>query len=90
MSSCKFFILCIYRQLLKEYMVVLVQLAVLDITLWLITWASNISVDPVSRRFANLTYILWTVSCRYVIQLCIQCVHAYPSDDLYLSTSRCS
>ena len=48
---------------MKEYAVVLVKLSLLDVVLWLLTVTSNEYVDPVSRRYANLTYILWTVSC---------------------------
>lgn len=41
---------------------VLVKVTVLDVVLWLLTWSSNVYIEPVSRRFANLIYVLWTVS----------------------------
>ena len=50
---------------MKEYTLVLVELAVLDIFLWLLTLFSNGYVEPVSRRYANMTYILWIVSYQH-------------------------
>ena len=52
----------VFRQMVKEYTRVLVGLVVLDILFWLLTASSNVYVEPVSRRYANMTYILWIVS----------------------------
>lgn len=49
---------------------VLVKVTVLDVVLWLLTWSSNVYVEPVSRRFANLTYVLWTVSLVPQFSIC--------------------
>lgn len=55
---------------------VLVKLTVLDVILWLLTWSSNVYVEPVSRRFANLTYVLWTVSL--TVHVSSYKVHGFP------------
>ena len=55
-------LLYLYRFQLREYVTVWVKLCVLDAVLWLLTVTSKEYVEPVSRRYANLTYILWTVS----------------------------
>ena len=70
-STCSFLL----RSALKEYGVVLVKLVALDAILWLLTWSSSVYVEPVSRRFANLTYILWTVSL--VHTLCDYYYHSH-------------
>ena len=62
MGSSDLLVRSCFRSALKEYTGVLVKLVILDIVLWVLTWSSNVYVEPVSRRFANLTYILWTVS----------------------------
>ena len=62
MGSSNLLVSFLLRSALKDYTMVLVKVTVLDVVLWLLTWSSNVYVEPVSRRFANLTYVLWTVS----------------------------
>lgn len=70
MGSSNLLVLFLLRSGLKDYTMVLVKVTVLDVVLWLLTWSSNVYVEPVSRRFANLTYVLWTVSLVPQFSIC--------------------
>lgn len=70
MGSSNLLVLFLLRSALKDYTMVLVKVTVLDVVLWLLTWSSNVYVEPVSRRFANLTYVLWTVSLVPQFSIC--------------------
>ena len=62
MGSSNLLVSFLLRSDIKDYTMVLVKVTVLDVVLWLLTWSSNVYIEPVSRRFANLIYVLWTVS----------------------------
>lgn len=57
-------ILCfiLVRHSLKGLVPVLLQVTVLDAMFWLLTLCSDAYIEPISRRFVNLSYILWMVS----------------------------
>ena len=58
--ECVYFVLV--RASLKELVPLLLHVVVLDAVLWVLTSCSDAYVEPISRRFANLSYILWMVS----------------------------
>ncbi len=49
---------------MREVIPLLLQLVAIDTVLWLLTYWSDVHVDRISRRFVNLSYMLWIVSPR--------------------------
>lgn len=43
-------------------MAVVLIMVLLDAMFWLLTSGCDTHIEPISRRFANLSYILWMVS----------------------------
>lgn len=55
------FSLSAIRRVLKEFLMLLVQLILMFVCLWLATSWSQLHIQPISRRLVNLSYILWMV-----------------------------
>lgn len=49
------------RTELKQWIVVLCVLIAADVCFWILLHFTQIHVDPVSRRIANLPYVIWMV-----------------------------
>ena len=43
-------------------MPVVLIMVLLDALFWLLTSGCDTHIEPISRRFANLSYVLWMVS----------------------------
>lgn len=57
---------------------VFLVLIAMDVVFWLLLHWSQSYVEPISRRMANLSYVLWMVS------LCFK-IHSYPHSSFNLS-----
>ena len=59
----RYLLFCVLpRRTLREFIPVVLSMVLLDAFFWVLTSRCGTHIEPISRRFANLSYILWMVS----------------------------